>query len=61
MEEVVINQSNIDELREEAIDLGIEFHERLGAVKLQKLIDEKLDAIAKASKVKKEAKDRELF
>ena len=56
MEEVSTNKSNIDELREEAIDLGIEFHERLGVVKLQKLIDDKLEAMAEASKAKKVAK-----
>ena len=54
--EVIENQSTLEELKQEAADLGLEVHPRIGAVRLQQQIDEKLKEISDAQKAKKEAK-----
>lgn len=51
------NQDNLlEELKEQALDLGIKFNANIGAEKLQEKIDEKEAEIAAKQKAKKEAK-----
>ena len=57
MESVVTNQDTLfDELKEQAEDLGLTVHPKIGLEKLQAKIDEKEESIAKEAKAKKEVK-----
>lgn len=51
-----INQDLVD-LKEEALDLGIEFSDRIGYDTLKKRVDERLEELAQKQRDKKEAKE----
>lgn len=56
MESVEINQ-DLEQLKEEALDLGIEFSDRIGYDTLKTRVDDKLAEIEAKQKAKKEAKE----
>lgn len=53
----VENNQDLELLKEEALDLGIEFSDRIGYDTLKKRVDDRLEELAKKQKESKKAKE----